>query len=84
MGLLASQPRAAHVVARTDANLIVVTREVIESEMNTMKPWMGAFVRALAIRFREQLQQGPAAEPQELEVPEVPARGRRRWKLWPW
>jgi serine/threonine-protein kinase len=49
--ILASSPRTASVVARADAALVVVTSGVIEQEVASMKPWMGAFIRTLASRF---------------------------------
>jgi hypothetical protein len=45
-------------VALTDCELIVVTRSVIERELETMQPWLAAFVRTLASRFGGQ--SGPA------------------------
>ena len=51
--ILASSPRTASVVALTDVTAMVVTREVLEREVDAMKPWMGAFIRALAQRFSE-------------------------------
>ncbi|WP_198154545.1 protein kinase domain-containing protein [Plesiocystis pacifica] len=51
--ILASTPRTASVVALTEVTCVVVTREVLESEVDAMKPWMGAFIRALAQRFSE-------------------------------
>ncbi|MCA9693829.1 MAG: cyclic nucleotide-binding domain-containing protein [Myxococcales bacterium] len=51
--IFAESPRTASVVAVTDTTLIVVTSDVIETELDAMKPWMGAFIRTLASRFRE-------------------------------
>jgi len=45
-------PRTASIRAATDATLIVVTREVLSKAVG-LHSWMGAFVRALANRFRE-------------------------------
>jgi serine/threonine-protein kinase len=84
MALLASSPRIASVVARTDVHLVVVTRQVVEDELNSMKPWMGAFIRALASRFREQqelrLQQSvpPRAPDFVLSVDEAGGEGEAR------
>lgn len=47
-----SKPRSATVVAVDDVLLKVVTRESLERELDR-SPWMGAFVRAVAERFRE-------------------------------
>jgi eukaryotic-like serine/threonine-protein kinase len=51
--ILASSPRSATVIADEHTVVHVVTAEVLEREMAAMKPWMGAFVRTLAKRFRE-------------------------------
>jgi serine/threonine-protein kinase len=51
--ILASTPRTASVLARTDVVAMLVTAEVLEREVDAMKPWMGAFIRALATRFSE-------------------------------
>jgi serine/threonine protein kinase len=51
--ILASTRRTASVVARTDVVAVIVTAEVLEREVDSMKPWMGAFIRALATRFSE-------------------------------
>jgi serine/threonine protein kinase len=51
--ILASTRRTASVVARTDVVAVIVTAEVLEREVDAMKPWMGAFIRALATRFSE-------------------------------
>jgi len=51
MAIFASSNRSASVVAAEDTVLIMVTGDVIHHEMDSMKPWMGAFIRALATRF---------------------------------
>ncbi len=51
--ILASTTRTASVVALTDVTTMVVTRDVLEREVEAMKPWMGAFIKAIASRFRE-------------------------------
>lgn len=53
MAILAPGPRTASVVAVTDTTVHIVTADVLEQEVEGMKPWMGAFVRTLAQRFRE-------------------------------
>jgi CRP-like cAMP-binding protein/tRNA A-37 threonylcarbamoyl transferase component Bud32 len=50
--VFSEKPRTASVKALTDVVLIVVTREVIASALG-LNSWMGAFVKALADRFRE-------------------------------
>jgi CRP-like cAMP-binding protein/tRNA A-37 threonylcarbamoyl transferase component Bud32 len=50
--VFSEKPRTASVKALTDVMLIVVTREVMTSALG-LSSWMGAFVKALADRFRE-------------------------------
>lgn len=50
--ILAQQPRSASVEAVGEVTTIVVTREALESEL-CKGSWAGAFVRALAQRFRD-------------------------------
>lgn len=47
-----SKPRTATVAALEPVTVKVVTRESLERELDR-SPWMGAFVRALAERFRD-------------------------------
>jgi CRP-like cAMP-binding protein len=58
--IFADSPRTASVVALTDCELIVVTRSVIERELETMQPWLAAFVRTLASRFGGSERRPPA------------------------
>jgi serine/threonine protein kinase len=51
--ILASSPRTASVVALTEVIAVVVTADVLEREIGAMKPWMGSFIRALALRFTD-------------------------------
>jgi serine/threonine-protein kinase len=51
--ILSPGPRTASVVALDTTTLRKITREVFEAEVDSMKPWMGSFVRTLAARFRE-------------------------------
>jgi serine/threonine-protein kinase len=53
MAILSPGPRTASVVALEDSVLRVVTAAALEEEMRGLKPWMSAFVRTLAQRFRE-------------------------------
>jgi serine/threonine-protein kinase len=50
--VLTNQARTATVIAVQRTVLKVVTRESLEAEL-TRNPWLGAFVHALAERFRE-------------------------------
>jgi CRP-like cAMP-binding protein len=50
--VFSEKPRTASVKAVTDVVLVVVTREVMSSALG-LTSWMGAFVKALADRFRE-------------------------------
>ena len=54
--ILASTLRTASVRATTDVVAVIVTAEVLEREVDAMKPWMGAFIRTLAQRFSEATQ----------------------------
>ena len=51
-GIFTSKPRSASVVAVTEVETVVVTRECLEDGLR-MDSWSGAFVRTLAHRFRE-------------------------------
>jgi serine/threonine protein kinase len=53
MAILAPGPRTATVTAIEPTSVHVVTAETLDAEVDAMKPWMGAFVRTLAKRFRE-------------------------------
>ena len=50
--VFSKKPRSASVRAATDVELMVVTSELLSSALG-LNHWMGAFVRALAERFRE-------------------------------
>jgi len=50
--VISDKPRSASVKALTDVVLLVVTRELLSSSLG-LNSWMGAFVKALADRFRE-------------------------------
>jgi CRP-like cAMP-binding protein len=50
--VLSKKPRSASVKAATDVELMVVTSDRLASALG-LNQWMGAFVRALADRFRE-------------------------------
>lgn len=47
IAILASRPRTASVVCEVDTEVMVVTSQIIEKEVDHMKPWMGAFIRNL-------------------------------------
>lgn len=51
--ILTSSARTASVVALEDTVVRVVTREILETEVGQLKPWMGVLVRTLAERFRD-------------------------------
>jgi CRP-like cAMP-binding protein len=50
--MFASEPRNASVLATEDVQAIVVTREVLQQELGA-DSWIGTFIRALALRFRD-------------------------------
>ncbi len=51
--ILARSQRTACVRTRADCQLLEVTREVLETELNEMKPWMGVLLKTLARYFHE-------------------------------
>ena len=53
MAILTPSARTASVEAIEECLLTVVSRDIFEREVDAMKPWMGAFARTLAARFRE-------------------------------
>jgi serine/threonine-protein kinase len=53
MAILTRSVRTASVEALEDCLLTVLSRDVFEREVDAMKPWMSAFARTLAARFRE-------------------------------
>jgi eukaryotic-like serine/threonine-protein kinase len=59
--ILTDQPRNATVVAVDRVEALVVTRESLERELE-QRTWLGAIVRALADRFREQ-EARPSGDP---------------------
>jgi CRP-like cAMP-binding protein len=69
--VLAKKPRTASVRAATDVELMVVTSDLLSNALG-LNRWMGAFVRALAERFRE-----VDERLHQLEKPTRPRRTRR-------
>lgn len=53
MAIFARSPRTASVVAIEPTVVAEITADVMRRELDTMKPWMSAFVRTLARRFHE-------------------------------
>ena len=53
MAILTTSARTASIEAIEDCLLTVLSRDVFEREIDAMKPWMSAFARTLARRFRE-------------------------------
>ncbi len=51
--ILSPGPRTASVIAEDVTICQVINADVFERELDAMKPWMGAFIRTLADRFRE-------------------------------
>ncbi|NCG19543.1 MAG: cyclic nucleotide-binding domain-containing protein [Rhodobacterales bacterium] len=52
MAVFTNAPRSASVVAKTDVELLVVTRVALQDGLG-LNSWMGSFVTALARRFQE-------------------------------
>jgi serine/threonine-protein kinase len=65
--------RTASVVALDDVVLRVVTRDVLEREVDSMKPWMGSFIRTLATRFRQR-ESGQEEPPKEQDATTIARR----------
>ncbi len=55
VAILAETNRTASVVALEETQLMEIARDTFEQEVDAMKPWMGAFTRALARRFKESM-----------------------------
>ena len=53
MAILSPGPRTASVVTTAPTTVHVVNAEVFDRELDSLKPWLGSFVRTLAGRFRE-------------------------------
>lgn len=53
MAILSPGPRTATVIADTDVFAEVITAEVLEWELETVRPWLATIIRSLAARFRE-------------------------------
>jgi serine/threonine-protein kinase len=51
--VLTEGPRTATVIALEDTTAFVVTRPVMEQELDLMKPWMARLLRTIAERFRD-------------------------------
>ncbi len=51
--ILSPGPRTASVTAIEETTVEVINRELLQRELDSMKPWMAMFVRTLADRFRE-------------------------------
>ena len=49
--IFAASRRTASVIVLEEATLTKITSDLIEEELASMKPWMGAFIRTLAARF---------------------------------
>ena len=75
--VLSKKPRSASVRAATEVELMVVTSELLSSALG-LNHWMGAFVRALAERFREVDERLRKLERPKVERPKVERPKRRR------
>lgn len=53
MAVLTESARTATVVATEDTTALVVTRSVMEHELDGMKPWMARLLHTIAERFRD-------------------------------
>jgi serine/threonine-protein kinase len=71
--ILAGTERTASVAALTPSTMVRIPMDVFERELAGMTPWMGAVTRALAKRFRDQLERSRASYPHipALAIPPV-------------
>ena len=53
MAVLTESARTATVVATEDTTALVVTRTVMQQELDTLKPWMARLLQTIAERFRD-------------------------------
>lgn len=51
MAILTQRPRTATVVAKEPTTVLVVTSQILEQEMDALKPWMATLLKSLASRF---------------------------------
>ncbi len=51
--ILTDGPRTASVVATDQVTLMVISRDVLDSELGLVKPWLASLLRTLADRFRD-------------------------------
>ena len=77
--IFASVPRTASVITKSRVALARITADVIQHELDTMKPWMAALVRVLAQRFYER--EGGHTEETTEEDPSVESK-HPWWKPW--
>jgi serine/threonine-protein kinase len=53
MAVLSEGPRTASVLAMEDTTVLIVTGEVLEREIEALKPWMAKLLHSMASRMRE-------------------------------
>ena len=70
--ILANSARTASVRAVEQTTVVRIPVAYFERELDDMKPWMGAFTRALAQRFRDQLERATAAKAEADAAPPKP------------
>lgn len=79
--IFASVPRTASVITRSRVALARITADVIEHELDNMKPWMASLVRVLAQRFYERESDGVGGTP-SAGADRQDDEARRWWKQW--
>ena len=68
--------------ALTEVFVVIVTAEVLEREVEAMKPWMGSFIRSLAERFSDVESRALAnirAKPDPAEVANLALMNLKTW-----
>jgi eukaryotic-like serine/threonine-protein kinase len=53
MAIMTEGPRTASVVATEVTTVLVVTSDVLDREMDALKPWIATLLKSLAARFRD-------------------------------
>jgi len=66
--ILGNVPRTASVIAEERTSLYVVSRQVMETELSDIKPWLARLVRALAERFRDERDRAQAPTRKTVEI----------------
>jgi serine/threonine-protein kinase len=55
--LLTNSERTASIIAREQTEMITIAQSIIDGEVESLKPWMAAFISTLAVRFKHVVKQ---------------------------